>query len=450
MRRRRDMDEALWDGWEMRVGVRVGVGVALALGVGVAPLGAQSPIGIAAVDSAAVARAAWSRAAQADDFAVSRREIDRASAAWPTQPAYLWAKAMIAAKAGDTAVTMAALTRYAGLELGRDLREAVDLKFLSKMPSFDALAAKHDAHRRPVVRSTVVARMAEADFWPEGVDHDPTDGSFYVAGIRHGTIARIDAQGRVTKLWPDDSLRLGAVLGVRVDARRGTLWATTSAIPQNATFQPSDSALAAILQIDLATRRIRKTWRLPLVQGGHVLGDLAVDSSGAVWISDSVQPFLFRLRAGVDTLETFHSPLFRSLQGVAVADGVVFVADYSHGLLRLDVKTGDVSRLSDAPASTSLGCDGLAWYRGSLIAVQNGVAPPRIMRFHLSVDRRAIERAEVLDRNSEIADEPTIGTIVGDRFVYVANSQWEKHDDGGRPRPGVSLTPLVLLGVPIR
>src|SRR3954466_2723491 len=71
--------------------------------------GAQAPVGIAAVDSAAVARAAWSRAARADDLAVRRREIEHAAAAWPTQPSYVWAKAIFAARARDTTATLAAL-----------------------------------------------------------------------------------------------------------------------------------------------------------------------------------------------------------------------------------------------------------------------------------------------------------------------------------------------------
>ena len=127
----------------------------------------------------------------------------------------------------------------------------------------------------------------------------------------------------------------------------------------------------------------------------------------------------------------------------------MFVADYSHGILKVDVISGEVLRLGDAPGSTSLGVDGLVWYQGALIAVQNGVVPPRVMRFELDSGWTRFVRAEVLDQNLPVADEPTIGTMIGDNFVYVANSQWEKYDDAGVLRPGSALRRPVLLSVSV-
>jgi streptogramin lyase len=412
---------------------------------------AQTPVGIAAVDSAYVARAAWTRAIRADDLTVSRREIARASAAWPTQQSYLWGRALFAARARDTAGTLSALAAYADLGLGRDLSPP-EFDFTRALPTFKRLAARHDDNRSPLVRSDIVRQLHDSTFWPEGIDYDPVDRSYYLAGVRHGTVARVDSSGGVTQLWPGDSLRLGAVMGVRVDRTQRILWVTTSGVPQNATFQPRDTALASLLKVDLASGRILRVWDFPVAPGGHVLGDLAIGPEGDIWISDSMQPVLYRLRNNTETIESYRSPLFRSLQGVAPSpDGSkLFIADFSHGLLRMDLPSGNVSRLGDVPHSTSLGCDGLAWYHGSIIAVQNGVIPARVVRFHLAKGERAIERVEVIDRNVAIADEPTIGTIVGDRFVYVANSQWEKHDDAGRPRAGARLTPTVLLAVPLK
>ena len=60
-----------------------------------------------------------------------------------------------------------------------------------------------------------------------------------------------------------------------------------------------------------------------------------------------------------------------------------------------------------------------------------------------------IQRLDVLDRNFAVADEPTIGTILGNEFVYVANSQSAKFDEKGKRRPGGTLSPTVLLAVPL-
>lgn len=410
--------------------------------------------GVPSVDSAAIARAAWSRANKAlarDDVSVARREIERAATSWPIQPAYLWTDALLAARERDTLATLHALSAYASLGLGRDLRaDTVLSKFLT-LPSFAAVAALHDANRASVARSRQRAALADSTFWPEGVDYDPRSGRFYVASVRHRTIAELSPDGRTRELWPRDGAAVGAMLAVRVDVRRGVLWATTSGLPQATNYTAADSGIASLLRIRMADGAVDRRWDLPLISGGHVLGDVALGPRGDVFVSDSNEPVLYRLRPGVDTLEKIRNALFRSLQGIAPSpDGrLVYVADYSHGILRVDLETKSVTRVDDAPGSTSLGCDGLVWDRGAIIAVQNGVSPARIVRFVLDGAGRRFLRADVLDQNSAVADEPTIGTIVGNEFVYVANSQWLKHDQTGKRVPKKPLTIPRLLAVPL-
>jgi hypothetical protein len=55
----------------------------------------------------------------------------------------------------------------------------------------------------------------------------------------------------------------------------------------------------------------------------------------------------------------------------------------------------------------------------------------------------------VLDQQPSLAPEPTIGTMVRDRFVYVANGQFEEYDDDGRRRPNTTLTGARLVAVPV-
>jgi hypothetical protein len=410
--------------------------------------------GHAAADSAAIARSAWGRmnaARRANDFAAARAEALRAATAWPTQPAYQWMRAVLAARAGDTAGALAALRAYAALGLGHELGTDSTLAALSSAPGFAVVRAAHDRNRAPVVRGVVLRQTRDTTLWPEGMDYDPRTGAYYLGSIRRRTAVRVDRDGTTHDLWPAESNRIGAVLGVRVDGARRRIWATTSGMKQMAGYAPGDSAIAALLRIDARTGRVERRWDLPAVPGGHVLGDLALGPRGEVWMSDSNEPVLYRLRPGADTLDRFRHPLFRSLQGMApTRDGrFVYLADYSHGLLRVRVSDGSVIRLADAPGSTSLGCDGIVLYRGSIVAVQNGVAPARVVRFALSSAGDSIVSARVLDQQPALAPEPTIGTVVGDRFVYVANGQFEAYDDDGRRRPNTTLTGARLIAVPL-
>jgi sugar lactone lactonase YvrE len=323
---------------------------------------------------------------------------------------------------------------------------------MTGLTRFQELRKRHDANRSPMVASRVVREDDDREFWPEGVDFDPATGAYFLASVRRGTILRIDAAGRSANFWPGDPDRRSAVLGVRVDPKRRVVWATTSGIRERDGYLPGDSANASLISIGIEDGRVRGQWDIAPAPGGHVLGDLAVGPNGDVFFTDSKHPALYRLRPGTDSIHITTHPLFYSPQGVAPAPNAraVYVADYSHGLLRVDLATHAVERLPDAPQSTSLGCDGLTLHGDSLICVQNGVSPARISRFTLDPRGRAIVRHEVIDRNFAIADEPTIGTMAGDEFVYVATSQWGKRDESGKPRAGATLRGPVLLGVRIK
>jgi sugar lactone lactonase YvrE len=430
------------------------LGTALLMCVAATALLAQQASGNPTADSVIKARSAWARAGTAlqnHDEVGARREIEHAAASWPVQPAYLWASAVFAAHARDTTAALTALERYAALGLGHDFFTDSALSALTTSPVFAAVSIAHRNNRAPIVRSRVFASMRDSAFWPEGMDYDQRTHQLFVASVRHRTIAVISADGATRYLWKRDRSDLGAMLGVRVDTTRGVLWATTSGIQQMAGFALGDTAISALLRIRISDGVIEQRWNLPAAPGGHVLGDLAVGRHGDVFVTDSNEPVLYRLRPGASVLEGIRSPLFHSLQGMApTPDGrVVYVADYSVGLLRVDLATSTISRIADAPSSTTVGCDGIAWDRGSVVAVQNGVSPARIMRFQLDASGTRIQRAEVLDRNSSVADEPTIGAVVGREFVYVANSQWDKHDDKGRRIPLRPLTAPVFLAVPL-
>jgi sugar lactone lactonase YvrE len=407
--------------------------------------------GIREVDSASTAREAWARAVgelRRRDTAAALRDIEHAATAWPSQPAYVWAAAVLAARTGDTHGALAALGEYADLGLGRDVNDS-SFTALRALPGFTELRARHDTNRALVVRSRVRATLDDSTFWPEGMDVDPRTGRIYVASVRHRTIAVIEPNGNTHELWPRDGSSTSSVLGVRVDTARNALWVTTSPVRSNPDFARGDTSDASLLRVQLSDGRILRRWRL--APGDHALGDLAVGPRGDVFVTDSNDPVLYRVRPGADSLESIRDARFHSLQGLAPSpDGrFLILSDYSHGLLRVDLQRNTVIRIDDAPHSTSLGCDGIAWDRGAIVAVQNGVTPNRVMRFVLDPALARITRADVLDQNWRDADEPTIGAVAGGQFVYVANSQWARFDDTGRRIAEKRLSAPRLLAVPL-
>lgn len=60
-------------------------------------------------------------------------------------------------------------------------------------------------------------------------------------------------------------------------------------------------------------------------------------------------------------------------------------------------------------------------------------------RYDLPPSQNGHTLADVLDRDTEVATEPTIGTIARGSFVHVANSQWDEYDAKGVLIPGCAV-----------
>jgi sugar lactone lactonase YvrE len=398
-----------------------------------------------------VAREAWRQAvplSRAGDLAGARALVRRAFLAWPGQQVYIYGYAALSARLRDTAETVRALTLLADLGLSRDLAADSSFAALRQLPELQKLARRLEANTAPLARSRVAATLAQADFWPEGISHDPGRGVWYLASVRHRKVARVRPDGGTDDLVKEGQDSLWAVLGVRADPASGTLWVSTAAIPQMAGYVPADSGRSGVFAFDLESGRLKARYLLPVGPAPHLLGDLVVAPNGDVYATDSDDPVIWRIPKGGSEAEEFlRHPLFRSLQGPAVEPSgrVLYVADYSHGVLRIDLESRQVTALPAPPRTTVLGIDGLAWDRGSLIGVQNGVTPPRIVRLRLDREGRRIVAVELLDRHLPLAAEPTIGTVWGGRYFYVANSQWDEYDDAGLLRPGARLeAPRIL------
>jgi len=429
--------------------------VATALSCAVVAPRAEAQSASAIIDSAAVAHSAFRVAPRADGAAAKLPYLVRAARAWPSQPSYWFNVARYAARASDTALVVEAVEALAAMSAGARLIDDTSVVRLSRLPAFSEPFARLARNVAPRASGRAAATVADSTVFAEGIDAHPTNGSLYVGSIRHRTVLEVRADGGVRDLHLERNPRIGAILGVRVASDGRTLYATTAGIVQMHGFVPADSTLSALVRVRIADGAIEERWDVPADGAHHLLGDLAITHDGTVLATDSDAAILFRLRPGARSLDAIRHPLFRSLQGIAPVPGSsrVIIADYSPGLLRVDlhaqVGSSRVERIVDAAGTTTLGINGLTWYDGAVIGVQNGIDPARVARFVLDAEQLRVNRIELLDRQPSVADEPTIGTLWPDGYVYVANSQWEKYDDKGRRVPGTVLRPTVLMFVPL-
>jgi hypothetical protein len=88
------------------------------------------------------------------------------------------------------------------------------------------------------------------------------------------------------------------------------------------------------------------------------------------------------------------------------------------------MKTKVPALVKPAAGTTMFGLDGLYYFKGKLIGVQNGVTPNRLVEITLNGGGTEVQKFEVLEANNPAFDEPTLAVLAGDTLFYIANSQW--------------------------
>jgi hypothetical protein len=224
------------------------------------------------------------------------------------------------------------------------------------------------------------------------------------------------------------------VVGVHPDARRNRLWFATWA-PDS--IKRSDStetpSVTRLFLADLGSGRIVKSWAPDGGRPAHLLNDFVVTEDGSLFITDTDQGWVYRLRSPQDTLEVFLQPdpvHYSVANGITSAPGdrLLYVA-FLQGIARVDVGSKSIALLPSPDTVSTASIDGLYWYRGSLIGVQGIPSLSRVVRYTLSADGRQVTDGAVLERGHPVVVQPTTGTLVGSRFHYIANSQYGRLDN---------------------
>lgn len=377
----------------------------------------------------------------------------------PDHPRLIYNLACGEALGGAPRPAVRALGRLADMGLAFDLAADADLASLTGRRGFRRVARRMERLRQPVGTARRALALDDGGFLPEGVAHDPATGALFVGGVHRRHIVRaVPGAAPATFAGPEDGL--WGVFGLAVDAPRRRLWACTSAVPQMAGAagdRAAEAGRAALLLFDLgeppAAGRLAGRYPLPAAESERVCNDLAVGPAGEVYVADSRSGALLWLPPGGEALAELLPPgRLRSPNGLAVAAGGrrLYVSDYPEGLYAVELPAAGggppaLHRLDHPPDVMLRGIDGLARHGADLVAVQNAYRPHRVVRLSLTADGRSVRRAEVLLAGHPDFDEPTLGTVAGDRYLLVANSHWNRVDeDGALPPAGELAGPVVL------
>lgn len=292
------------------------------------------------------------------------------------------------------------------------------------------IQAFYEEMNRLISESDTAFTIPERDLHPEGLAYDSKTGSFYIGSIRKRKVTELTRRGEFVDVVDEN---LFSASGIAVDAIRQKLWIASPAAPQMEGYSEEMQGFSSVFEVDLESGELIQEYSVQ-DEYNHYFGDLAVHPDGDVFISDSNFPAIYKITSGVREIKLFkHLEGFRSVQGLTLTtdDRSLYVADYIRGLFRIDIDSRTLKRVEPAGEMSMKGMDGIYYYNNSIIAIQNGVNPMRIVHLYLSADGDRIKRFRYLEKNNPVLDEPTLGTIVDDTFYYVANSPWGKYDEDG-------------------
>jgi hypothetical protein len=418
----------------------------------IALIGTMAPVWSAAAETGTLNLIEQSRthsakaakAYQQKDFVSSLRLFRKAYALRPYHPGLIYNVAALEARAGSPDSALAFLDRIVAMKLYFPPQDDADFEALQSDPRFIETVAAINRNNEPVIRSQLITRVAESDLLTEGIAFVPYSGSFFVGSIYRRKVVRVEQNGHLSDFlrYPED--HLFGVFGMAVSADNQYLWLCTSDIEQISDRKTPEHGKAAVVVCDLDSASRIKRFE-PADTLDHILGDLVLAGPTQAYVSDSRTNVISRISLAEDGFETVAGPgYFGSLQGIATADNNLFAADYAQGIFRVDLTNKEVSEVKHGENICLLGIDGLYFYENSLIAIQNGVRPHRIIRLFLDDGGNSIIRFQVLESNNPLFDEPTLGTLFENDFYFIANSQWRKFkDDGSGPDQEVA-EPVIL------
>jgi DNA-binding beta-propeller fold protein YncE len=220
----------------------------------------------------------------------------------------------------------------------------------------------------------------------------------------------------------------------------------------NTSLSSNRSEPAALHEYDPETMRAVKKYSTD-DSLEHFFNHIVVLRNSSVYITDAGNGAVYTINKSTGMLEPWFVPGdVIQLNGIAVSTDqkYLFVAHW-RGISRISLEDKRSVLLTAKVKTTLTGIDGLYFYDGNLIAVQNNAGPQtRIMRFELSKNMDAVTKATVLESGHHLHDTPTTGVIVGDDFYYVANTRTKSFNKDGTIPPDKQLQPTYILKLPLK
>ena len=215
--------------------------------------------------------------------------------------------------------------------------------------------------------------FADARIFPESLT-STKDGTLYFGSLGQDAVYRATPnESKAVVFIPPKSNGLQSVLGVFADEKAGTLWVCASTTGGRGAPVVGETALKAF---NLKTGAFKASYAFP---NNGLCNDVAVAKDGTIYVADTAQGRVLRLKKGATALDVWASDpvVLATVDGLAILDdGALYANSVGQStLMRIPIKTdgsaGAIAKLE--PSRPLQGPDGMRTVgKMTLLLVEGG------------------------------------------------------------------------------
>lgn len=277
--------------------------------------------------------------------------------------------------------------------------------------------------------------------FPTAIAWDESRERFLVGTARDGALLAVSEAGKAGELIKAEAENgLWAIMDIEVDEKNNRLWISSAAIPQFSGYSSENAGKSGLFEFELDSLKSVGRYLVDGEGGPHVLGPIALDPDGDVYVGDRENATLYIKKAESDRIAPFVAEHeLTGFRDVAISpDGTrIYLADNDKGILVIDPES-ETSAMLEGPDTLNLGgIEGLFHIGSELIIVQPGIQPQRVMALQLDPTGGKVQEVRPMAIALPWFDGPSRGTVRGDSVYYFA--------DAALPEPGTEGEEVTVL-----
>lgn len=308
---------------------------------------------------------------------------------------------------------------------------------------FDYIQKNMDTFRQPYGQPQTVTDLPAEYSLVEAMAYDAESQRTFFADARQGRIFVADSEGEVS-VFAESTKRepLFSIFDLELDAQRGVLWALSTV---SSYLENPDGRFAGrtfVVRYDLASGKRTGTFR---TREKTRLIDMAVSPrNGTLFAVNGATPTIWMLPA--DRLDKSSESLevllnlagLGAIRTITIDDAgeTLYFSEYERGLFGHKLRENRSFTLHMGDQLNTAGIDSMGWYDDSLVLLQNGYSPHRVLRLKLGNEGMSARHAQSILSNLDSFLAPTTMEVVDDQVLVITNSHRNLFDPATGERIG--------------